>query len=137
MWLIGLMADQQKPVNLIGVYNANGGFKGEIAYFFGHLVGTAECTLCDVTHSPIRRKPYWDQMVEILAQDFGLGFNLVHKNERSEKVTQATSGREPCVLAEYEDGNLMMLLDSVDLKAVKGDVQKFEKTLRARLALFF
>ena len=41
------------------------------------------------------------------------------------------------MLAEYEDGNLMMLLDSVDLKAVKGDVQKFEKTLRARLALFF
>ena len=131
------MVDQQKPVSLIGVYNADGGLKGELNYFFGHLIGIAECTLCDVTHSPIRKKPQWNQMVSSLAKDYGLGFDLVHKNERSEKVSLSTSGREPCVLAVYEDGNMTMLLDSVDLKAVKGDVSKFEKILRARLALFF
>jgi hypothetical protein len=131
------MTDQQQPINLIGVYNADGGFKGELQYFFGHLIGTAECTLCDVTHSPIRRKPEWDKMVALLAADFSLGFSLLHRNERSEKVASATTGREPCVLGEYADGNLTMLLDSVDLKAVKGDVKKFEKVLRARLALFF
>lgn len=133
------MSDNQQsiPVSLIGVYKADGGFIGELKYVFGHLLGLADCKLCDITHSPVRKKPAWKQMEKRIKADYGLDFKLLHMNERDEIVKAATTGREPCVLARYEDGTVTMLLDSVDLKAVAGSVEKFEKTLRARLILFF
>jgi hypothetical protein len=39
-----------RPIRLTGVYNANGGIMGELAYVLGHLVGARECNLCDITH---------------------------------------------------------------------------------------
>ena len=129
--------DQQKPIRLIGVYKADGGIVGELKYFVGHLIGIAKCELCDVTHSPIRRKASFDQLMKALKAEFGLDFALKHLNERTEAETKASAGKEPCVLAEYADGSLGMFLDRQELREVKGDVGRFEKVARARLALFF
>lgn len=46
----------QPIVRYTGIYNADGGLVGEVRYVVGHLLGTAECALCDITHSPVRRK---------------------------------------------------------------------------------
>lgn len=128
---------QQQPVALIGIYNANGGFRGEISYFFGHLVGAVKCELCDITHSPLRRKAAFDSLAVELKEQYGLDFALKHKNELSESETQAATGQMPCVLAQFPDGSLGMLLDRVDLRALDGSVSKFGQLLKARLALFF
>jgi hypothetical protein len=129
--------DQQKPIRLIGVYNADGGVIGELKYFFGHLIGIAKCELCDITHSPIRRKASWDRLASELKAEYGLDFALEHLNERSEAENKASAGREPCVLAEYPDGSLGMFLDRQELRVVGGDVDRFAKLVRARLTLFF
>ncbi len=129
--------DQQTPTRLVGVYNADGGIVGELKYFFGHLIGIAKCELCDVTHSPIRRKASFDKLASDLKIEFGLEFDLKHLNERTESETRASSGQEPCVLAQYADGSLGMFLDRAELAMVKGDVAKFEGLVRARLRLFF
>ena len=129
--------DQQKPIRLIGVYNADGGVIGELKYFFGHLIGIATCELCDITHSPIRRKASFDQLAGELKNEYGLDFALKHLNERTESETKASVGKEPCVLAEYPDGSLGMFLDRQELRVVDGHVDKFSKLVRARLALFF
>ncbi len=129
--------DQQKPIRLIGVYNADGGVVGELKYFFGHLIGVAKCELCDITHSPIRRKASFDQLASELKSQYGLDFALKHLNERSEAETKASLAKEPCVLAEYPDGSLGMFLDRQELRVVDGDVGRFGKLIRARLALFF
>ena len=129
--------DQQKPIRLIGVYNADGGVIGELKYFFGHLIGVAKCELCDITHSPIRRKASFDQLAGELKSEYGLDFALKHLNERSDAETIASSAKEPCVLAEYPDGSLGMYLDRQELRMVDGNVDRFAKLVRARLALFF
>jgi hypothetical protein len=129
--------DQQKPVRLIGVYNADGGVVGEIKYFFGHLVGIAKCELCDITHSPIRRKVSFDRLAGELKTEYGLDFALLHLNERTEAETKGSAGKEPCVLAEYPDGSLGMFLDRQELRVVDGAIDRFAKLVRARLALFF
>jgi hypothetical protein len=129
--------DQQKPIRLIGVYNADGGVIGELKYFFGHLIGVAKCELCDITHSPIRRKASFDQLAGELKSEYRLDFALKHLNERTESETKASAGKEPCVLAEYPDGALGMFLDRQELRVVEGHVDKFSKLVRARLALFF
>jgi hypothetical protein len=40
---------------LIGVYNAEGSLRGELAYLLGKLTGRAHCALCDITHGALRR----------------------------------------------------------------------------------
>jgi hypothetical protein len=135
--VVETVMDQQTPTRLIGIYNADGGIVGELKYFFGHLIGVAKCELCDVTHSPIRRKASWDRLARQLKAEYGLDFALEHLNERSEAETKASAGREPCVLAEYPDGSLGMFLDRQELRVVGGDVERFAKLVRARLALFF
>lgn len=128
---------QLKPVKLIGVYHADGGFLGEAKYFFGHLLGLTNCELCSVTHSPVKKKSAWKKLEQSLKQEFGMEFKLLHLNERTEAEIRASQGRTPCVLAEYPDGSLSMLIDKQDLQAIRGSVNRFERALRGRLLLFF
>ncbi|MFM1994262.1 MAG: hypothetical protein RL537_951 [Actinomycetota bacterium] len=121
---------------LIGVYKADGGLVGELSYFFGHLVGTKECSLCDITHSPFRKKREFKDLEKRLNQEFGVDFRLVHMNERSDSELQASEGREPCVLLQHQDGSISMFLDFVELKAADGSVASFEKLVRNRLDIF-
>ena len=121
---------------LIGVYKADGGIFGELSYFIGHLLGTRECSLCDITHSPIRKKQEFKDLETRLNDEFGIGFRLVHMNERTEQEHKASGGQEPCVLLQHEDGSLSMFLDFIELKAASGSVNSFEKLVRNRLDLF-
>jgi hypothetical protein len=41
------------------------------------------------------------------------------------------------VLAKFQDGSTSMLLDARDLATINGSMENFEKTLRAKLFLFF
>ena len=76
-------------------------------------------------------------MTQNLKKEFGVDFELVHLNERTEAVKKASQNKEPCVLAEMEDGSLTLLIDKQDLGAIAGSVERFERALRGRLMLFF
>jgi hypothetical protein len=41
---------------LLGVYDADGGVRGELAYVWGRWRGGVHCSLCDITHTTWRRK---------------------------------------------------------------------------------
>jgi hypothetical protein len=99
---------------LIGVYDANGGLRGEIAYLAGKL-GGHHCSLCDITHSPVRRRREWDAYVTTLP----VPFEVVHRNERSAPVEEATQGREACVVAECDDGSIVFLMGNADLERAR------------------
>ena len=120
---------------IIGIYNADGGLRGEIAYVLGHMVGAVECALCDITHSPIRKKKAWKEMETRLA---GEGHDIVlrHRNETTDAEAQASVGREPCVLIEGDDGQLSMIMDWNDLSVADGSVQTFERILRSKLLMY-
>ena len=121
---------------LIGVYKADGGLLGEVSYFFGHLVGVRSCSLCDITHSPIKKKNAFKQFEQRLLKKRNIAIRLVHMNERTEAEFEASKGREPCVLLQYEDGSISMFLDYVELKTSKGSVQSFEKLVESRLNIY-
>ena len=121
---------------MIGVYKADGGIAGELAYFFGHLVGVKSCSLCDITHSPIKKKAEFKEFEKRLVDNRGISFRLVHMNERTEAELAASQGREPCVLLQYEDGSISMFLDYVELKTSKGSVKSFEKLVESRLNIY-
>jgi len=128
---------QSKGATLIGVYKADGGILGEVSYFLGHLIGVRECNLCDITHSPIKKKAEFKRFEKTLLDQRGINMRLVHMNERTDAELAASKGREPCVLLQYPDGSISMFLDYVELKAASGSVESFAKLVDSRLNIYF
>jgi hypothetical protein len=121
---------------LIGIYNADGGIIGELNYFFGHLVGVKNCSLCDISHSPIRKKNSFKQLERQLLEQHGIVVRMIHLNERNEREKRASEGREPCMLLAYPDESISMFLDAADLKALSGSVSSLKKLISSRLDLY-
>lgn len=121
---------------LIGVYKADGGIVGELTYFFGHLIGVRSCTLCDISHSPIKKKSSFKALEKQLLEEHGILVRMIHLNERNERELKASEGREPCMLLEYPDQSISMFLDSQDLAALSGSVRSLKKLVLSRLDLY-
>jgi hypothetical protein len=114
-------------IRYTGIYNADGGIWGETRYVIGHLLGLTECPLCDITHSPIRRKPEWDAMVARL----GVPFEVRHRNEITAAETDfVVSCGLPVVIAHHHDGTITAVLTDAQLDAVGGSVAEFESALK-------
>ena len=117
-----------KATRLVGVYRADGGLRGELRYLAGHYLRGQSCSLCDITHSPFRRKAAWDAAVA----DLGIPFTLVHLNEMDPDLEAFVGDRAACVVAETADG-WQLVLGNDTLSALHGDVPSFFATLRAAL----
>ena len=115
-------------MRIYGIYQADGGIVGELAYAYGKIRGTARCQLCDITHNLAWKKAEWKKMVERLETPI----ETIHLNERSREMRAFTEGETPCVLVE-EDGAFRMLIDAEGLEACGGDVMEFENKLLAAL----
>jgi hypothetical protein len=111
---------EERPIELIGVYHADGGIVGELRYVIGKARGNAHCALCDITHGSVRRKRQWDDT----CRSFDIPIRLVHLNERSAEETAACSLGTPTVLARWADGNVTALLGPADLE-LGGSVPAF------------
>lgn len=114
---------------LVGVYRADGGLWGELRYLAGHYLRGQSCTLCNITHSPLRRKAEWDHQVRAL----GIPFTLLHMNELDDSLAAFVGDRAACVVADTTEGQLM-LLNNDELASVHGDVPAFFSLLREHLA---
>jgi hypothetical protein len=121
---------------LIGVYKADGGVAGELSYFFGHLIGTRSCSLCDISHSLVSKKSSFKELERHLLEEHGILVRMIHLNERNERERKASEGREPCMLLEYPDQSISMFLDSTDLTALSGSVSSLKKLVLSRLDLY-
>jgi len=121
---------------LIGIYKADGGIRGELTYFFGHLIGVRSCSLCDISHSPIKKKASFKELEQHMLTEHGIVVRMIHLNERNEREKKASEGREPCMLLEYPDESISMFLDSTDLKALSGKVSSLKKLILTRLDMY-
>ncbi|MFM1992946.1 MAG: hypothetical protein RL600_774 [Actinomycetota bacterium] len=100
------------PVAIVGVHLAKKGLSGAIACDFKRIS---------------RKKAAFKALKDAFKADYGVDFETV----------SSSSGKEPCVLAKFDDGSTAMLLDARDLALVDGDVKKFDQNLRAKMMFFF
>ena len=121
---------------LIGVYNADGGIIGELSYVLGHLIGLRNCSLCNISHSPVKMKSSFKALQLKLLEQHNIDVKMIHRNERTERETTASEGREPCMLLQHADQSISMFLDSAELKTLAGNVESFEKLIYSRLDMF-
>ena len=115
---------------LYGIYHADGGLVGELAYIFGKYTGNIHCSLCDITHNKITMKKEW----KIFSKELSIPFDLLHLNERSMEVIAASENKTPCVLVETND-SLHAILSSEELENCNKSVNDFTSALNNKLNL--
>lgn len=116
---------------IVGIYNADGGLVGETRYVLGKFVGTSHCSLCDITHSPVRRKPEWDAMVS----DLGIPVDLVHRNEVPDVVVSLLEKSELPVVVGVSGREARVLISAEELQEFEGSVAEFARALRRKIEM--
>ena len=106
---------------LVGVYDADGTLRGEVAYWVGARLGRAHCALCDITHSAVRRRPEWQRCAEGLP----VPFVTHHRDEVDDLIAPP-----PYVAAETDDG-AVVLVDGPALETLDGSAEGLVAAIEA------
>lgn len=115
---------------IIGVYNADGSWRGELAYAIGRLTGRAHCALCDITHGTLRRRPSFDAACARLS----VPVTLLHRDERPPEVVALSRDRTPMVLGRTDDG-LLVLLTAEELERCGADPDELVEAIESAIAV--
>ena len=100
---------------LIGVYDADGTLRGEVAYWVGARLGRRHCSLCDVTHGTFTEKTAWKRCRSSLP----VPFDTYHRDDQPDDVRRASGDTAPVVIAETSSG-FVVLLDDTEISATRG-----------------
>ena len=111
---------------LIGVYDADGTLRGELAYWVGARLGRTHCSLCEITHGLVRERSDWKSCKEGIA----VPFDTYHRNDQPTSVRSATGDTAPVVVAETTSG-ITVLLGSTELDACGGSVDQLIEMIEA------
>ena len=114
-------------IRLIGVYDADGTFRGEVAYWIGARLGRQHCALCDITHGAFRERSDW----QACRSELPVPFETFHRNDLPESV-RALNAPLPAVFAETAAG-VQVLLGPEALAACAGSPDALLHALDAAL----
>ena len=105
---------------LIGVYDADSPLLGEISYWVDARLGTAHCSLCELTHGLFTKKSEWKQCANSLA----VPFRLFHRDDAPDDVLVALASEFPAVLQRTTEG-LKVILTKDELERFDGHTTDF------------
>jgi hypothetical protein len=109
---------------LVGVYDADGTVRGELAYWVGARLGRVHCSLCDITHGRFRTRADWKAARATLRAPF----DAYHRDDQPADVRAVAGGSVPVVVAATTSG-MVVLLAPADLEACAGSVELFVRAL--------
>ncbi len=92
-------------LGLVGVYDADGSVRGEVAYWIGARLGRAHCALCDVTHGLFAERADWRAARSALA----VPFETCHRDDQPADVAACGGGLAPVVVARTTGGPQLLL----------------------------
>lgn len=122
-------ADANTIKRLVGVYDADGTLRGELAYWVGARLGRRHCSLCDITHGSVRVKAEWTTCRAGLP----VPFDTFHRNDQPDAVRAAAEGRAPVVVAETAAGHVV-LLGPAELEECDASVDLLVQAVERRAA---
>mgnify|MGYP004163885363 CR=1 FL=1 len=114
----------QPNMEVIGVYHANGGILGELAYVTGKILGLTSCALCDLSHGLIFEK----KSVKSWRCSAPFSMRFLHLNEVDSLTSDIVRGCTPCVVLRRNDC-VSLLISKEELAEMSGD----ESALFARI----
>lgn len=104
---------------LIGVYDADGTLRGEVAYWIGARLGRRHCSLCDITHGAFTEKNDWKRCRSSLR----VPFDTYHRDDQPDDVRRASGDRTPVVVADTS-GGIFVLLTGSQIDDAQGDPER-------------
>ena len=116
-------------MRLIGVYNAEGTLRGELAYLIGKRFRQTHCSLCDVTHGTLREKALWRECRAGLP----VTFETFHLNDAPPSVRQLISRHRAPLIALETDTEVTLLLDSAAIERCAGSPPALAAAITERL----
>ena len=123
-------AVESRLVRLVGVYDADGTLRGEVAYWIGARLGRAHCTLCEITHGLIRERSDW----KTCRAGLPVPFDTFHRDDVPDDVRRTLGGVAPAVLAETTTG-VVVLLGPEELAACSGSSDRLMAAIEHKLML--
>jgi len=122
------MADTPTPSvqirRLVGVYNADGSLRGELAYWIGARLGRAHCALCDITHGNVRERSDW----KLCRAGLPVPFDTYHRDDQPAEVADVTGSDAPAIVADTSRG-LVLLMGPDDIEACAGSPTRLSEAL--------
>ena len=117
-----------KSERIVGIYDADGGWGGEIRYVLRLLAGGKHCSLCDITHglNPLGRK---DWKAACAKAPFEI--ELIHR-DRATRAQRAAAPVLPAVLVGG-DGSWRLLVGAEELRNCAGDPDHLIGLIEGRL----
>lgn len=115
-------------MKLYGIYHANGGLLGELAYVVGKISGRTHCALCDITHGAIRAKTDF----KVFQQEIPIPFETLHLNEQSAELQNFSQDQTPCVVLQ-RGSEFELLLGPEDLESCGGSVALLKQKILRHL----
>ncbi|MDE0188526.1 MAG: hypothetical protein OXN80_05450 [bacterium] len=117
-----------KDEQIVGIYNADGGWRGELRYALGLISGGEHCALCDITHgwNPLGRRD-WKRACSVAPFDL----QLIHRDRASQAQREA-AGTLPAVLAGADDA-WRVLVDAGELDRWNGDAEALIALIESRI----
>ena len=120
---------EERVGRLIGVYDADAGMLGELAFVTGRVLGLVRCALCEIMHGPRGDEPN----LRGLTLAHGIEIRMLHRNEQPPDLRRVTEGNTPCIVAETDRG-YEALVTRADLESCQGDVVCLDRLLQRALA---
>ena len=108
----------------VGVYDADGTVRGELAYWVGARFGVRHCSLCELTHGTFREREDW----RVCRSELPVPFHTYHRDDQPADVRAAAVGAYPIVVARTAAG-VVSLLGPAELERCNGDLVRFVDAL--------
>ena len=119
----------RRIVRLIGVYDADGTMRGELAYWVGARLGRRHCSLCEITHGSVRQRPEWKACTAGLP----VPFDTYHRNDQPDAARVVSENQAPVVVAETNNGQVLLLTPE-DIDACNGSIDRLVDALKHKAA---
>jgi hypothetical protein len=116
-----------RVVRFVGVYNAEGTLRGEVAYWIGARLGLGHCALCDITHGVFTVRADW----QACRAGLPVPFVTFHLDDQPLAVRVALQGMAPAVVAEIDGdaGSVVLLLGPEALQACEASPERMLEAL--------
>ena len=115
---------------ILAIYDADFSVLGELTYAVGKLTGKRSCSLCDITHG---LNPFGKQAWRVYCEDRP-EVEWLHRNEISDEMLAQLPTPLPCVIKQDIQGHLSTLLDTSELMACEGQLERFDEELTQALS---
>ena len=86
-------------LEVIGIYHADAGIRGELSYVWRKLSGGEGCALCDLTHRFVTEK----SVVKAWRTQLRFSLRWLHLNELDAEIFDFVRGKTPCVIVKADD----------------------------------